>query len=174
MVIFATIFGIGFVILLLNLIFGSDHDTGFDTHAADGGDAVHGPSIFSLRIAALLMVGFGAVGFGMRSTTDVSMFTASMAGVAGALVVSSIGYLILRAFYGSQASSTITDADIIGVTANLIDAIPQDGTGQIACIVRGREMTFVARSSDGRPIGRATAVRILRKSGSMVIVGPLN
>jgi membrane-bound ClpP family serine protease len=170
MVIFATIFGIGFVILLLNLIFGADTDADFDTDGAEGPDVGGGPSIFSFKMASLLMVGFGAFGFGMRATTDVSMFWASMVGCGGALLVAIAGYVILRIFYTSQASSTITDRDIIGSDANLIDSIPANGNGQVACVVRGRECTFIARTSDGSTLDRGLPVRIVAKSGSIVTV----
>jgi len=173
MLIFATIFGVGFVILIINLIFGADHDvdTGADVgigHDVDGGG--HGPSIFSLRIISLLLVGFGAVGFGFRATTDMSMFQSSMAGIAGAIAMGAFGYLIIRMFYASQTSSTISDQDIIGLTGNLIDAIHGDQNGQVSCIVRGREITYLARSADGQSINRGAPVRIVEKAGSVVIV----
>ena len=120
------------------------------------------------------MVGFGATSFGFRTTTDYTMFQSSMTGVAGAAVVGIIGYLIIRAFYMSQASSTILDSDIIGMTGNTIDAIGSKDNGQIACIIRGREITFLARSSDGKPINKGAPVRIISKSGSVVTVKSLD
>ncbi|UCC44753.1 MAG: NfeD family protein [Candidatus Zixiibacteriota bacterium] len=175
MLIFASIFGVGFIILIIGFIFGGDGDA--DAGSDVGGDAhdgAHGPSIFSVRMIALLMVGFGAVGFGARATTDWTMFQASMAGVGGAVVIGIAGYLVIRAFYASQASSTIADHDIIGATANMIDAIDGAGNGQVACVVRGREITFLARSADGQSIPRGAPVRIVSKSGSRVTVERAN
>lgn len=167
MLVFATIFGIGFLLLIFNLLFGGDVADDVD---GDGGDAGDGPSILSVRMLALLMVGFGAVSFGMSATTEATMFVCSMGGVGGAVVVGAIGYVILRAFYSSQASSTVTDADVIGKTANLIDSISENGTGQIAAVVRGREMTYLARSHDGQPIPKGAPVRIVSKVGNTVTV----
>lgn len=171
MLIFASIFGVGFLILVLSLIFGhdTDVDAGMDVGHDVGGDA-HGPSVFSIKMIALLMVGFGAVGFGMRATTELSMFQSSLAGVIGALAVGGIGYVILRMFYASQASSIVGDDDIVGIDGNLIDAIERDQNGQIACVVRGREITFLARSHDGQSIRRGAPVRIIGKTGSIVTV----
>jgi len=169
MIIFATIFGIGFLILVISLIFGTDHDFDVDADA----DAGHGHGIFSVKLVALLLVGFGATGFGARSTTDWSMFKCSMAGVGGAAIVGLIGWVILRAFYASQESSTVNDEDIIGQTANLIDAIGENQNGQIACIIRGREFTFLARSTDGKAIKRGTPVKIIAKTASVVTVQPI-
>jgi membrane-bound ClpP family serine protease len=169
LVIFATIFGVGFLVLILSVIFGSEAEVEADADADHGG---HGPSVFSVKMVALLMVGFGAVSFGTRAYTDSSMFTSSMAGVGGAIVVGAIGYVIIRAFYASQETSTVTDTDIIGCTANLIDAIVDTGTGQVACIIRGREMTYLARSKDGASINRGVPVRILSRTGNIVTVEP--
>ena len=168
MIIFATIFGIGFIILLISLIFGGDADV--DTHVDANTDVGHGPSILSVKMIALLMVGFGATGFGFRATTDYTMFQSSMTGVVGAIVLSSIGYFILRVFYTSQASSTVEDSDIIGQQANLIDMIDNARNGQVSCIIRGREFTFLARSNDGQSINKGAMVRITGKTGNIVSV----
>lgn len=166
MIIFATIFGLGFVILIFNLIFGHDFDTDVDIDASD----LMGPSIFSLKMIALLMVGFGATSFALHATTRSSMMQSSLAGIGGAVVIGAIGYLIIRAFYVSQASSTITDQNVLGCDANVIDTIPAEGNGQITCIVKGREITFLARSSDGTEIAKGTPVNIKLKTGNVVTV----
>jgi membrane-bound ClpP family serine protease len=168
MIIFATIFGIGFTILIFSLIFGHDVEADADIDGdVDGGN---GPSVFSVKMIALLMVGFGALSFGVRATTDSTMLVSSLAGVGGAAVVGAVGYVIIRVFYSSQASSTITDRDIVGCVATLIDAIPENGSGQVSCIIRGREITFLARSQDGQMIERGTSVRVLSKTANVVFV----
>jgi membrane-bound ClpP family serine protease len=171
-IIFATIFGIGFLILIMSLLFGGDADTDADV-VDDTPGAGHGPSIFSVKMVALFAVGFGAVGFGMRATTEASMMMSSLGGLGGAVVVGIAGYLILRGLYASQASSTITSADIIGKTANLVDAIAEGSNGQISCVLRGREVTFLARSKDGQSIERGVPVRVVGKVGSIVTVEPV-
>ena len=170
MILFATIFGVGFILLLSSLIFGHDDVGGGDFDHADFDHDTHGPSIFSLKMIALLMVGFGAMAFGIRATTEASMFTASMGGVGGAVVVGILGYLIIRALYMSQASSTITDDKVIGVSATILDAIPENGRGQIVCVVFGREITFMARSKDNSAISKNEQVRVLSKTGNTVVV----
>lgn len=167
MLIFITIFVVGFLLLIINLIFGHDMD-----HDMSGGidhDFDH-PSVFSLKMISLLMVGFGAVGFGVRATTDATMFVSSLAGVGGAAAIGAIGYVIIRAFYASQSTSTIGDSDLLGSSGTLIDGIAENGTGQIACVVRGREITYLARSSGGQAIPRGTPVRVIAKVGNTVTV----
>ncbi len=168
MLIFISIFAVGFGILLLSMIFGHDTDVDADVDTPD-----HGPSIFSVKMIALILVGFGGGGFGLRATTDFEMFACSMGGAGGALVVGFIGWLILRGFYRSQASSTIVDSDIVDSEGTLLDAIVEDGRGQVSCILRGREITFMARSKDGRTIKRGTPVRIIGKTAAVVTVEPI-
>ena len=176
MIVFATIFGIGFLILLFSLIFGHDTDVSVDADVSGdlGGDVSHGPSVYSAKIVALLMVGFGATGFGFKVTTDWSTFQVSMAGIAGALFMGVLGYIVLRMFYASQASSTINDSDVLGRDANVIDAIHGNEYGQVTCIIMGREITFLARTGDGTTVPRNTPVRIVSKSGNIVTVVPVN
>ncbi|MEZ5360647.1 MAG: NfeD family protein [Candidatus Zixiibacteriota bacterium] len=173
MILFATIFGVGFLLLISSLIFGGDDvDADVDGDFDHGFD--HGPSIFSLKMISLLMVGFGAMAFGIRATTDATMFIASMSGIGGAIVVGIIGYLIIRAMYMSQANSTIGNQDIIGASGTLIDAVPAGGRGQVACIIQGREVTFVAMNvEDGEAIPKSTPVKIVSRIGNSVKVQKL-
>lgn len=174
MLIFVSIFGVGFGMLVLSVIFGHDFDADVDLDVDVDTDVGGGPSVFSLKIISLLMVGFGGAGFAARVSSEASMFMSSMYGIGGALVMGIIGYLILRIFYASQASSTISRNDLIGQKADLIDAIPEGGQGQVACLVRGREITFLARSEDGNAIAKGVPVRIVRKVGNSVIVEKAN
>ena len=99
---------------------------------------------------ALLMVGFGCGGYGIRATTEASMLLSTMAGLGGALIMGLVGYALIRMFYTSQASSTVTDQEIIGHEATLLNSVPSDGVGQVSCTVHGREITYMARSSGGK------------------------
>jgi len=168
--IFATLFGVGFLLLIGSLIFGHDTDVDADVDMDVDTDASGGAHIFSIKMISLLMVGFGAFSFGVRSSTAATMFVSSMAGIGGAILVGIVGYVIIRMFYSSQASSTITNADVIGSSATLIDGIAENGIGQASCVLRGREITYLARSRDGGAIKRGTAVRIITKTGNIVIV----
>jgi len=94
--------------------------------------------------------------------------------VGGALAIGAIGYFIIRLFYASQGSSTISDSDIIGRDAYVLDAIAGGQNGQAVCVIRGREITFLARASDGGSIARNVPVRITSKSGSIVTVEPID
>ncbi len=55
----------------------------------------------------------------------------------------------------------------------LIDAIPKAGQGQALCVLRGREITFLARAASGKAIDRGASVRVVSKTGSTVVVEPV-
>jgi len=171
MLIFATVFGIGFLLLIISALFGGDGDIDVDTDAVDL-DTDHGPGFLNMKMLSVAMVGFGATGFAFRATTDFTMMQSSMAGLGGAVVMGILGYFILRAFYTAQGSSIVSREEVIGSQGHLIDAIPEKGNGQISCVVKGREITFLARSASGEPIPRGTPVEVIAKSGSVVTVRP--
>lgn len=169
MLLFATIGILGFAILLISLFFSHDHDfSSPDNDIISDGDG--GPSIFSVKILAIAMVGFGVTGFGIIAGTNFTMVMASLFGIGGALVMGIIGFTIIKTIWKQQASSTITRSDIIGSVGRLIDAIPANGVGQIACSVRGREETFMAQTKNGQAIPLGHTVKIIDKVGQHVIV----
>lgn len=169
--VFATIGIFGFAILLLSLLFGHDHDHDFSDHDHDGAhDGDKGPSIFSVKMLAIVMVGFGIAGFGISAGTDWSMLAASLCGIGGAVVMGFLGYTVIKTIWSQQASSTITKSDIIGAVGRLIDAIGKDSVGQVACNVRGREDTYMAKTEDGHAIPLGATVKIIDKVGQYVIV----
>lgn len=171
MLLFATIGILGFTLLLISLIFSHDHDHDFADHDHPGiSDGEGGPSVFSVKMFAVEMVGFGVTGFGVKAGTDWSTLVASLCGIGGALVMGAVGFVIIKSVWRQQASSTITRADIIGSTGRLIDAVPADGVGQVACSVRGREDTYLARTKDGHAIALGRTVKVIDKVGQHVIV----
>lgn len=171
MLLFATIGILGFTILLISLFFAHDHDHDFSGTDHDAlGDGDGGPSIISVKMLAMAMVGFGVTGFGVIAGTDWTMLVASLLGMGGAFVMALIGYAVIKSIWKQQASSTITRSDIIGAVGHLIDAIPPNGVGQVACSVRGREDTYMARTKDGHAIPLGHTVKIIDKVGQHVIV----
>lgn len=171
MLLFATIGILGFAILLISLLFGHDQDHDFaDQDHSGSADSDSGPSIFSVKMFAIEMVGFGVTGFGIMAGTDWSMLVASVFGLGGAAIMGLLGYAVISSIWKQQASSTITRSDIIGAVGRLIDAVPQDGVGQVACSVRGREDTYMARTKDGHSIPLGRTVKIVDKIGQHVIV----
>ncbi len=171
--IFLAIAAVGFLFLLVSLIFGEifeglsgDHD--FD-HGADAGMEHGGPGFFSTRVMSVFVTAFG--GFGaVASNYGMSTVGASAVGFGSGVFFASMIYAFARFLYGQQASTDIRSSDLEGQTARVVVAIPKDGMGQVRCQVGEAILDKVARSHDGAPIAENTIIRIEKILGETVVV----
>src|SRR5271157_4867643 len=134
--VFLGIASIGFLFLVISLLFGEffghgdvvGHDADFHGDVHGGG----GVSIFSTRVLSVFVTafgGFGAIGIHLGYGTEVS----TAIGVAGGLVFGTIIYLFASFLFSQQASSEIRVSDLAGNIAQVTVAIPKAGVGQIRC-----------------------------------------
>jgi membrane-bound ClpP family serine protease len=92
-------------------------------------------------------------------------------GVVGGFIIGVLGWQILCVFYKQQASSTVTDEDLL--KANLAEvktAIPASGVGQICVVVKGQRRYLSARSQGGTPIEEGAAVKIVGCPGGDAVL----
>ncbi|MEK7404123.1 MAG: hypothetical protein AAB225_03355 [Acidobacteriota bacterium] len=166
--IFLAIAAIGFIFLLVSLIFGEIFE-----HFGDGGfghDFDHGgPGIFSTRILSVFITafgGFGAIGvnFGLGPAP------ASGLGFASGVVFASAIYGFARFLWSQQATTEVRTADLVGHTARVVVAIPKGGIGQIRCRLGEELVDKIARSSDEEAVPENAVVRIEEVLGETVIV----
>ena len=61
---------------------------------------------------------------------------------------------------------------LIGVTAEVSVAIPENGVGQISLQSGGERTDHIARSTDGRALSRGTTVVITALGAHSVVVKP--
>ncbi len=165
--IFLGIAGVGFLFLLISLIFGEIFEhfgEGLD-HDLDHG----GPGIFSTRILSVFVTAFG--GFGAVATYyGLGPAPASAVGFASGVLFASIIYAFARFLWSQQATTELRSADLVGQTARVVVAIPKNGLGQIRCRLGEELLDKIARSEDGEPIGENEIVRIQQVLGEAVIV----
>ena len=171
--IFLAIAAIGFIFLLLSLIFGEifehlgggfDHDAGFD-HGLDHG----GPGIFSTRILAVFVTAFG--GFGAVGTHyGLSPLPASGLGFGSGVAFALIIYAFARFLWSQQATTEVRTADLVGQTARVVVAIPPGGIGQVRCRLGEELIDKIARSQTDEPIAENAIVRIEEVLGETVVV----
>jgi len=171
--IFLGIAAIGFLFLLISLVFGEifehlgggfDHDGGLD-HALDHG----GPGIFSTRILAVFVTAFG--GFGAIGTHyGMGPLPASGLGFGSGVVFASIIYAFARFLWGQQASTEVRTADLVGQTARVVVAIPAGGIGQVRCRLGEGLIDKLARAQADEAIPENAVVRIEEVLGETVIV----
>ena len=167
--VFLGIAGIGFVFLLVSLVFGeifSHFDSGFD-HDLDHG----GPSFFSVRILSVFITafgGFGAVGIHYGLSTLAS----SGIGFGSGLFFASLIFLFARFLYGQQASTRVLSSDLVGQTVRVVVAIPARGVGQVRCQIGEEVFDKVARSRGSGAVPENAIVTIEETLGEIVIVRP--
>lgn len=175
--VFLCLGAIGFLFLLASFLLGevfghfdTDHDVYFEHDIAH--DVAHdGPGVFNARIISMFITafgGFGAIGVYLGLGTLVS----SLVGLAGGFLFGWLVYLFARFLYSQQASSIHNTSDLLGLSAQVIVAIPANGLGQVRCIVGESAIEKIARSTDGNAIAENTTVFVEEISGETVIVSP--
>jgi membrane protein implicated in regulation of membrane protease activity len=157
--------------LLVGELFGGDHEISHDIaagHDIDGG----GPSIFSTRIIAAFLTAFG-VGGVVGRYYNLSHPVSAAIGVVFGVIMAGAVYQFAKILYSQQASSEVRMTTLVGTTAEVSVAIPQNGVGQIVVYTRGERTEHIARSSTGAAIARGLPVTIASIGGDSVLVTPV-
>ena len=170
--VFLAIAAVGFVFLLISLVFG-----GLFEHFEFGHDLGHdlghgGPGFFSVRGIAVFVTAFGGVG-AIGTYRGYGVFASSGFGFISGIAVATIVYVFARFLYGQQATSTTTSADLVGRTAQVSVGIPDHGVGQVRCLVGEIMVDKIARSRAGNAIAFSSLVKIEEIVGESVIVSPV-
>ncbi len=189
----------GFLMALVGAIFGgfAGHGTDFG-HGVPGGNELgvgHAPevshtgheigggiaetsempgaSFFNMITISTLVAFFGLFGllgvWGFRASAIWSLAVALPASIAIA-----IGqfFLYVKLLINAQASSEARLSDIIGHEAEVITGILENGTGEIAYVVKGSRYTAPAVSVDSSNIPRGSRVIIESVRTNTLIVKP--
>lgn len=159
----------GFVFVVASAILGDlfEHDIG---HDVDQGDMGHGgPSILSSRILSVFVTAFG--GFGaIGSYMGYSLALSTAMAFGGGVVFAGVIFFFAKFLYGQQASSHIQMSDLVGCTASVSVAIPENGLGQIQCTLGDSTVEKIARSRDGHAIPANSLVKVEEIVGDTVLV----
>jgi len=160
MVTFFVIGGVGIALLLLSILLGDLLDGLFDV----GGD------LFSSAALAGFLGAFGFAGaLGLDATDDVT--TAVLIGIgAGIVVGGAAAWASARLRQGGDEANVRTSA-LVGTPATVINAIPDDGYGEITVVVAGHITKLNARAAE--PISAGSPVTITATlSATSVQVAP--
>jgi hypothetical protein len=169
--VFLAIACIGFLFLLISLIFGEIFDHFDFDHDIDHDLGHGGPGFFSTRVMSVFITAFGGFGaIGVRN--GYSILASSAMGFGGGVIFASLIYAFARFLYSQQASSTVRVADLVGRSAEVIVAIPANNVGQIRCLIGESMVEKMARSRDGSPIPFNSIVTVEEVLGETVIVKP--
>jgi membrane protein implicated in regulation of membrane protease activity len=165
--VFLAIAGIGFVFMMVSLMFGEifEHFDGGLDHDLDHG----GPGFFSSRVMGVFVTAFG--GFGAIATHyGLGALPSSLVGMASGIIFGGAVYVFARFLYGQQASSELRSHDLVGQPARVVVTIPPGGVGQIRCRLGEELIDKVARAGDDSSIPENATVTVEDVLGEVVIV----
>jgi membrane protein implicated in regulation of membrane protease activity len=87
-------------------------------------------------------------------------------------VLGGIVSLFARFLYKQQSSSSVSTAQMVGRTAQVIVSIAPGSLGQVSCRVGEERIEMLARSRDNVEIKAGAMVRVEEIAGDSVIVKP--
>src|SRR5687768_7862321 len=170
--------GLGFAVIsaLLAGVFSGSAEAHVDVggHHVDMGTGaeghVHFP-ILSPVTLSMAAVGFGGGGLILMKV----LLWPPLMHMGGALICATltalvVAYLLYKLFSVTQASSHGTLEEAVGLPAEVTVALPHQGLGEIAYVLRGTRMLNPAQSVDGKELPPGTAVKIVRLIGNNFVV----
>jgi len=168
MTIFLGIGGFGFLFLLISFIVGDVFDAiGFEFDVDL--DSSHDFGLLDSRVISIFLTAFG--GFGaIGATLGYGALASSLFGIAGGIIFGALVFYFGRFLYRQQSSSSVSEQDLIGRTAQVVVPIHANQIGQIACRIGEERIEKIARARDGQEIKSGATVRIEEITGDAVIV----
>ncbi|MBI2251472.1 MAG: hypothetical protein HYU63_01715 [Armatimonadetes bacterium] len=168
--------GIGLVYGLFLNIFGSHHDIGA---GADGGDIgnsdlsghVHFSPFGPLTLATFIG-SFGAIGLITLHGFNASpIISAVISGVLSSIIASITYTIFYKFFIISQASSVVSQNEVIGTNALVITPITKDSLGEIAYTGGGTRQTAMAKPfKEGEEFDKGEIIKIIKIVGNISFV----
>jgi hypothetical protein len=168
--IFLAIAAVGFLFLIISMLFGEIFGHGdIGAHGGDVHGDAHGVGFLNLRVLSVFVTafgGFGAIGVHLGYRTEIS----TAIGLVGGFIFGGIIYLFASFLYGQQASSGVGVGELVGRTGQISVAIPAGGLGQVRCALGENVVEKLARTVDGGAIPANTSVKIESIVGETVLV----
>ena len=164
--VFLAVAGLGFIFLLLSLLFGEIFES-FGIDADSGG--VDGHGVIDSRVVSVFITTFGGVG-AICIQMGLGVLGSSLAGLGSGVVLGGVVSLFGRFLYKQQASSSVSASQLVGRTAQVTVTIPAGGIGQISCRIGEERVEKIARSHASDDLRSGMLVRIEEIAGDSVIV----
>ncbi len=164
--IFLIIGGIGFLFLMISFLVGDLLEALHFDLSLDAGNSF---GIFDTRVLSVFLTTFGfisALCIQLAFGTLVSMIFGLGSGIILGGLVFAFGYFL----YSQQSTSSVSDEDMIGRTAQVIVGIRPESIGQISCLIGEERVEKIARARNGREIKTGETVYIEDITSEAVIV----
>jgi hypothetical protein len=152
-----------------SFLLGHDGDHGFD-HGVDHGEGM--PSVFSMRVISLFVLGFSGVSTIAHFVWHLSAVGSSLCGLGGGFVLGGLAYALIHVLTSQQASSLLPTQEYVNLTGRVSVAIPEKGTGEISVTVKGELRSVLAMSADGKALPEGRAVVIESMAAGTAVVRP--
>ena len=165
--VFLAIGGIGFAFLLISLVVGDIFE--MFGGAADLGDPGVDFGFLDSRVLAVFITAFGGIGAisaQMGFGAVASSFVGLLGGVGFAGMVSVFGRFLI----GQQASSSVSDTDLIGRSVQVTVTIKPGEVGQITAKIGDERVEKIARAKSDAEIKAGSMVTVESVAGDSVIV----
>ena len=178
--VYLALLGIGFIYAVLILLGQGvgEIDLGTPDVGLDAGEIpsfdqgeVGLPSISPMSISSFITA-FGASGIIASQLFGASNGVSLVFALVGGLVVGVIAQLLFIYVFSPQTSSLRSRSDVVGLTAEVIVPISENGVGQIAAVSRGSRVTYSARTKSGQSFKQGDLVRVVELVGSVAFVEP--
>jgi len=167
------IFGI---VMVLASMFGADHDhdlshdAGGADHGGDSDSSDQGPKFFSFRVMVTFLAAFGAFGFLTSYLLGLSGLLSALAGFLGGALIALFAWWLVALAFKQQASSVVTDEDLVGLEGVVITSIPTNGMGEVSLEIKGQRKYFPARTTDNSSCDDGSVIKVKQIiSGHMVV-----
>ncbi len=164
--VFLGVFIVSVILALGSFLFGHDADHDGGDHGDHGGM----PSVFSLRVISLFLVGFSGVGMVSFYAWNLSAGASTGIGALFGLILGGVGYGFIALFHKQQANSMVQPNEYVGLTGRISGSIPAGGTGQISVTVNNQLRTIFAVTADGSALPEGRMAKVLSVSGGTATV----
>ncbi len=167
---------IRFIMMFIGADFAGDELLDADFDSVDGGadfDPDASLRFISLHGLTSFLMMFGLVGYALYRQSQVgaafSLIGGTMAGFVSFWVIAKIFKLIASL----QSSGTMNISKTIGCEGQVYLTIPPNDTGQVTIQVDNRLREFSASAEDNEEIKTGTRIQVVRISGNILIVKPI-
>ena len=176
-VVYLVCFFVGFGFALLSALMSGVFSGGAEAHVGAGhdihvtaGDTVHFPLLSPVTLS-MFIASFGGTGYIYKHALALPGVAHVVLAAATAIAIAlAVAWLLYKVFQITQGSSEANVADLVGVEAEVITAIPAEGLGEIAYTAKQSRYSASARTVDGKSLGPHTPVKIVRILGGTYIV----
>lgn len=170
--VFLAIGGMGFLILMIALLFGGDADADADFDADVDGDmdAGGGHHWLSLKVLCSFATAFGAGG-ASASSYGLGTFTSIGVGLGCGLAIGAVANFLIAFFYSQQATSTFSAQSLKGKRGIVTLAITPGQWGEVQAQIGTMTVTRRAKAVDAAEhIDQGTSVDIVEATSTSMIV----